>query len=143
MAIASFMTSNPMMVDMDDELSKVKKIFVQHHIHHLLVTDQKKLVGVLTDRDLYKHLSPNVGTAKETHNDIVLLHKRAHQIMARDPIVASQDLTINEAVLMFHDHHISCLPIVDDAMIPIGILTWRDIIAILAKQYRRKLKVAK
>jgi len=123
---------------MDDDLSKVRDMFTQHNIHHLVVTDQHKIAGVLTDRDLYKHLSPTAGTAKETYTDITQLHKKAHLIMAREPVVASEDISINEAVLMFYDHHISCLPIVDQQMRPIGILTWHDIIAIFAKQYRQK-----
>ena len=60
--------------------------------------------------------------------------------MARDLITATEDLAINEAVLLFYDHNISCLPIVDEKNQPIGIVTWRDIIKVLALQYRRKTK---
>jgi len=42
----------------------------------------------------------------------------------------------------FHDNHISCLPIVDEDNKPIGIITWRDIIKIIALQYRQKLKTS-
>ena len=58
--------------------------------------------------------------------------------MARDLITATEDVTINEAVLLFYDHNISCLPIIDEHKRPIGIITWRDIIKVLALQYRRK-----
>lgn len=138
MAIDAFMTTKLRMVDIDDQLTVVKQLFEQHPIHHLLVTENKKLVGVITDRDLYKHLSPTLGTSKETHTDISQAHKKVHLIMAKEPISAKADISVNDAVLMFYDHHISCLPIVDDNKHPIGIITWHDIIAIMAKQYRRR-----
>jgi acetoin utilization protein AcuB len=138
MSISAYMSKDLLMVDMDDELSKVKSIFEQHPIHHLIVTENNKLVGVLTDRDLYKHLSPNLGTAKETHTDISQAHKKVHLIMTREPVSASEDISLTEAALKFYDHHLSCLPIVDSNNIPIGILTWHDIIALFAKQYRQK-----
>lgn len=124
----------------DDSLYKAKKIFDQHKIHHILITHNKVLTGVITDRDLYKHLSPAIGTAKETHKDIAALQKKVHLIMSRNLVTAKEDLSLNEAVLLFYDNHISCLPIVDDKLQTIGIITWRDILKILALQYRKKQK---
>ncbi len=140
MTLKNFISKKLISVDMDDELTKVKALFNKHPIHHLLVTENKALVGIITDRDLYMHLSPNIGTRKETHADAALLRQRAHQIMSKKTITASPTMGIYEAILKFHDHHISCLPIVDEKNIPIGIITWRDILAILAKQYRQKAK---
>jgi len=140
MALKNFISKKLISVDMDDELTKVKAVFSEHNIHHLLVTEDKILVGIITDRDLYMHLSPNIGTRKETHADAALLRQRAHQIMSRNLITASPSMGIYDAILKFHDHHISCIPIVDENNAPIGIITWRDIVAILAKQYRQKSK---
>jgi acetoin utilization protein AcuB len=44
---------------------------------------------------------------------------------------------------MFHDNHLSCLPIVNDEMQPIGIISWRDILKVIARQYRNKLAANK
>ncbi len=140
MSLKNIMSQNLITVEMDDDLNKVQDLFNQHNIHHILVTDAKKLVGVLTDCDLYKHLSPNIGTRKETHADISLLHQKAHQIMCRKLITASSSMGIYDAILKLHDHHISCLPIIDSDNKPIGIITWRDILAIIAKQHRQRMK---
>jgi acetoin utilization protein AcuB len=104
------------------------------------VTEEKKLVGIITDRDLYKHLSPNIGTRKESHADIALLRQKAHQIMSRTLITATPEMTIKEAVIIFDNNHISCLPITNDNNEPIGIITWRDILAILALSYKKSKK---
>lgn len=139
MSISSFMTKEIIALEMDDDLEKAKAIFENHHIHHILIKDDKELTGIITDRDLHKHLSPRIGTSKETARDVSLLKKKIHLIMSRDVITATVDVTLNEAVLLFYDNHISCLPIVDENFHAIGIITWRDIIKIIALQYRQKL----
>jgi len=143
MSVANVMSQELITLDLDDDLSKAKEAFESHNIHHILITDNKELVGVITDRDLYKHLSPAIGTRKETHNDAILLQKKIHLIMSRNLVTAKVSISLNEAVLLFHDNHISCLPIVDKDFRPIGVITWRDILKILARQYRQKLKNAK
>ena len=133
------MSKSLVTLDLDDDLEKAKSLFDKHNIHHILIIENKELVGIITDRDLHKHLSPNIGTRQESFSDTALLQKKIHLIMSRDLIVAPESITLNEAVLLFHDNHISCLPIVSKNMKPIGIITWRDILKVLAIQYRQRL----
>lgn len=139
MSLIKVMSTNLITLEMDDDLGKAKAIFDQHKIHHILVLNDKELVGVITDRDIYKHLSPTIGTKKETPRDHSLLHKKLHLVMNRNLTTTSEDASLNEAVLLFHDNHISCLPVVNDKMEPIGIISWRDILKVIALQYRHKL----
>jgi acetoin utilization protein AcuB len=140
MSIAQVMSQKLITLDLDDKLSEAKRIFETNKIHHILITEKGRLSGIITDRDLYKHLSPAIGTSKETHKDIALLNKKINLIMSRDLVTAEEALSLNESVLLFHDNHISCIPIVNDQFKPIGIITWRDILKVLALQYRNKLK---
>jgi len=140
MSIANLMSKQLITLDMDDDLSDAKHVLNENNIHHILVLDDKKLAGVITDRDLYKHLSPSVGTHKETPRDASLLNKKVHLIMSRELVTASMNTTLNEAVLLFHDNHVSCLPIINDEGEPLGIITWRDILRLIAIQYRQKHK---
>jgi acetoin utilization protein AcuB len=103
------------------------------------VLNNRELVGIITDRDMFKHLSPSVGTRKESAKDTLLLNKKIHLIMSRNLVTALEDMSLNEAALLFHDNHISCLPIVNSRFEPTGIITWRDIIKIIALQYKDKL----
>lgn len=125
---------------MDSTLSEAKEVFEKQKIHHLLITDDEGLLaGVMTDRDLYKNLSPTIGTSQETHRDTALMQKKLHQIMARNLITSQAEQSLNEAVLLFYDNNISCLPIVNEQNKAIGIITWRDILKVLALQYRKKI----
>jgi len=140
MKIENLMSKKLITLSMDATLSKAKEIFENKKIHHLLITDDDGLLaGVMTDRDLYKHLSPTVGTNQETHRDTALMQKKLHQIMARNLITSQAQQSLNEAVLLFYDNHISCLPIIDEQNKAIGIITWRDILKVLALQYRKKI----
>jgi acetoin utilization protein AcuB len=140
MLIAKLMSKSLVTLYLDDDLNKARAIFNQHRIHHILILDDDdKLAGIITDRDLFMHLSPTVGTNKESHKDVSLSQKKIHQIMARELVTATQTQSLHEAVLLFHDHHISCLPILTKENKPIGIITWRDILKVIALQYRKKL----
>ncbi|WP_085299063.1 CBS domain-containing protein [Cognaticolwellia mytili] len=143
MAISQIMRRDLVTLDMDSTLSDAKSLFELHDMHHILITDNGKLTGVINDRDLLQHLSPTIGTRKESPQDSFILNKKIHLIMCRDVISASDEITLNEAVLMFYDHKISCIPVISKEEKPIGIVTWRDIIKIIAVQYRRKAQVTK
>jgi acetoin utilization protein AcuB len=111
----------------------VKEIFDTVNFHHLLVLDEnKKLGGIVSDRDLLRALSPYVGSAAETARDLATLNKRVHQIMTRHPITLRPESGISEAVNLLLMHGISCIPIVDDKLKPVGIVSWRDLLKSLA-----------
>jgi len=118
-------------VEMDDSLRMVKEIFDNTRFHHLLVIESGKLFGVISDRDFLKALSPRVGTVGETASDAASLNKRVHQIMTREPVVLGQNAGIFDAIKIFNNHNISCIPVVDDGFKPVGIISWRDILKAL------------
>jgi acetoin utilization protein AcuB len=136
MDVGSIMTTRVVSVEMDDRLDVVKKIFDMLKFHHLLVVDDRKILkGVVSDRDLLKALSPYVGSVAENARDIATLNKRVHQIMSRNLITLQPRASIAEAIKLFLDHRISCIPVVDAALKPVGILSWRDVLkALLAAQ---------
>ncbi|MGC2032480.1 MAG: CBS domain-containing protein [Steroidobacteraceae bacterium] len=133
MAMGDIMTVPVVTVDMDDRLERVKEIFDAKGFHHLLVTDEnKKLSGIVSDRDLLRALSPYVGSVAETTRDLATLNKRVHQIMTRRPLTLRPQSGIAEAVNLLLTRRISCIPIVDDDFKPVGIVSWRDLLKSLA-----------
>lgn len=136
MKVNHIMSKNVVTVGMDDTLGKVKNIFSSNMFHHLLVVEDKQLYGIVSDRDLLKSLSPRIDTAAETIKDLAYLNKKVHQIMTRSPIVLNENAKVTEAIALFNQYKISCIPITDDDSIPVGILTWRDVMRVLIKQKR-------
>ena len=127
MKIKLLMSTNIVTVEMDDRLSTVKEIFDNTKFHHLLVVDGSKLFGVISDRDLFKSLSPNVDTIAATDKDLASLNKKVHQIMTRNLITLHESSSVKDAVELFNNHKISCIPVINTNHEPVGMLSWRDI----------------
>lgn len=122
------MSDSVVTVEMDDTLRIVKEIFDKANFHHLLVVESKKLVGVLSQVDLYKSLSPNIGAINESVSDAASLNKKVHQIMTRKPYTLNVGDNVYDAIDVFNKNSISCIPIIDNENKPVGIISWRDIL---------------
>ena len=130
-SVKEIMSARVVTVMLDDKLSLVKEIFEHSKFHHLLAIEDGKLFGVVSDRDLFKALSPNIGTLTETHKDTATLNKRVHQIMTRKPVALLENATIGDAIDLFNVHGVSCIPVVDSTGRPVGIVSWRDVLRTL------------
>ena len=94
--------------------------------------------SIISDRDLLKALSPNIGTAAESVRDAATLNKKVHQIMSRNVISLLPSTPIYQVISTFIQHNISCIPIIDIDGKLVGILTWRDIFRVLEAHHREK-----
>jgi len=131
MNVGSIMSTKLVTVQLDDKLSLVKEIFDTVKFHHLLAVEDGQLYGVVSDRDLLRALSPYIGSTVESARDLATLNKRVHQIMTRKPVTLRPEASVADAIALFLAHGISCIPIVDADMRPVGILSWRDILRTL------------
>lgn len=129
--VRGVMTTRVVSVEFDDRLSVVKEIFDRLKFHHLLVVENGRLQGVVSDRDLLRALSPFIGTLAETNRDINTLERRVHQIMTRKLVTLTPEASVRDAIDVFLTHGISCLPVVDAQNRPVGIVTWRDVLRAL------------
>ena len=137
MILESIMTRPVVTVELDDSLRAIKELLDVAPFHHLLVQEDGILYGVITDRDLYKALSPNLGTPLESPRDTATLNKRAHQIMTRKPWTLSRSADVFEAIHLFNHRGIACIPIVDADNRIEGIVTTRDIFRLLEANRHR------
>ena len=128
MNVKQIMSARVVTVELDDKLAILKELFENLKFHHVLVVEDDNLLGVVSDRDLFKALSPNIGTLTESYRDAATLNKRVHQIITRRPVVLNESATIDDAIDLFNTHNISCIPVVDDGNRPVGIVSWRDIL---------------
>ncbi|MFT6992398.1 MAG: acetoin utilization protein AcuB [Paraglaciecola sp.] len=143
MLIEKIMTKPVVTVTLDDTLRLVKHTFDNAKFHHLLVVEEGKLYGVISDRDLLKSISPFIGTVQETVHDKFTLNKKAHQIMSRKPITLTPSADVYEAISLFNQYSISCIPIVNEKGAPVGIVSWRDILRTIEVNHNKKHGKAK
>ncbi|REG85136.1 CBS domain-containing protein [Marinomonas pollencensis] len=115
-------------VDIDARLPEVKALMEQNSFHHLPVTEEGLLVGIISDRDLLRTISPFIDSLSEQPRDLETLNHAAHQVMTRQPITAKASSPISEIVTWMKHVDISCVPVVDEENHLLGMITWRDLI---------------
>jgi acetoin utilization protein AcuB len=143
MLVERIMSKPVVTVRLDDTLSVVQHIFENAKFHHLLVVEEGTLYGVISDRDLLKSISPFIGTLQEKAIDKFTLNKKVHQIMSRKPVTLTLLADVYEAISLFNQHIISCIPIVNEKGAPVGIVSWRDILRTIEINRNKKLSKAK
>ena len=134
MKVEDIMNRDVVTVGLDERLKTVQELFNEQKFHHVLVVEENVLVGVVSDRDILKQLSPFLSTAAERSQDRSTLDKKIHQIMTREPIAVNKETTIEEAGEIFVKKNISCLPILSGEKEIIGIITLKDLLKSLIVQ---------
>jgi acetoin utilization protein AcuB len=109
-------------------LEELCNIFKQVPYHHLLVAQERELLGIISDRDVLRTSSPFINTERATAQDQALLQTKAQEIMSTALITVRPDTLIDTAVILLLEHSISCLPVVSNAEAIEGILTWKDML---------------
>ncbi len=128
MSIQTLMTHNVVTVSMDDTIEEARRIFERRGFHHLVVEENGQIVGVISDRDLLKNLSPFIERLDERSQDRRLLQRHVHQIMTRELVFVTPEASIIDAALLMLSEKVSCLPVVDGCMRCVGIVTSRDML---------------
>jgi len=130
MNVSEVMTKKVVKVEMDDRLTLVKEILDSAPFHHLLVVEDNRLQGVISERDLLRCLSPFLGTKAESAKDINTIKQRAHQVMTRSPLTIKSSVNVRDALTLMLEHTVGCLPVVDNEEI-VGIFTLHDGLRVL------------
>ena len=91
MNVNEIMTAKVITIGMDDTLGQIQKLFGKHKFHHVLIVEDEELIGIISDRDVLKEISPYINTLSEDSRARKTLTKKAHQIMARNPITVEPD----------------------------------------------------
>jgi acetoin utilization protein AcuB len=127
------MTKKVFKVRMDDTIGTIREIFENVKFHHLLVVDGKQLVGVISDRDVLKAISPFLDTLSEHTYDLATLNRKAHQIMAHKPVTVYKGMSVKMAANILLNNNISCIPVISPEGNIEGIVTWKDILRYYVK----------
>jgi len=128
MNVDSIVTRKVFTVNMDDSVGTVRQLLEAVAFHHLLVMNRDKLVGILSDRDVLRAVSPFSGTEIAQFRDDALLNKRVHQIMTRNPVTVTLETPVVVATQVMLGEGFSCLPVVNGNGALEGLITFRDLL---------------
>lgn len=109
----SGMISDPITVAPDQKISEAQQIMVKYGISGLPVTQNGRLVGILTNRDLRFEKK---------------LDRTVSEVMTKDKLVTVKPgVDLDEAKEILHQHRIEKLLVVDDQFQLKGLITVKDI----------------
>ena len=117
MRVADRMTPNPSVVRLGDSLAVARLIMQTERFRHLPVVERKRVLGVITDRDVRQHAA---------HLDETLVES----VMTADPVTVSPDTTVEEAASLMLVRSIGCLPVAQNGGL-VGIITTTDLLRAL------------
>ncbi len=101
----------------------------QKRIHHLAVTRGRRVVGVVSERDL-KSL------------DSVRRDFRVEDVMVSPAITATPQMTIRQAANLLRGRSLGCLPVMKDGRL-VGILTTTDLLELIGRGAERPVAKGK
>lgn len=130
MKVEEFMTANPVTLSEGDDLAKVQQLFDSEPFHHLLVEENAAITGVISDRDVLRVLNDYVKVEGVSQSLEKLNQMKVVDFMSPKVVTVGPDTDINTASILLLEHNFSCLPVVNDNMGILGIVTWKDILKI-------------
>lgn len=131
MYIGRIMHTDLITVSPETTLVQAKELLEEKKIDHLLVVNsKKKLVGIVSDRDLKQYWA-SPATSLSTHELNYLLQKvLVSMVMIKAVVTVPVNTTIERAALVMQQHRISALPVMENDELA-GIITSTDVMGVL------------
>ena len=131
--VADVMTREVRTLGPNDQLALADELMKQGRFRHVVVVDDGRVVGVLSQRDIFHGaLAWSLGYGRKAHEQL-LAASSVKNVMASHVVTVDQAAPLAEAAALLREHKIGCLPVVaGDALV--GILTEGDFLALLARR---------
>ena len=110
---------SPVSVDVETSITVAAQIMTNQKVSSLLVTQEDKLIGIITDRDLRSRV---VAASLDIHLPV-------SHIMTPNPAQIMGNRTLFDALALMTERNIHHLPVIDQqTLVPLGMVTASDII---------------
>jgi acetoin utilization protein AcuB len=127
MLVQNWMSSKVITVDHEVSIMKASKLMKQNGIQHLPVLKDKRIIGILSDRDL-KEAQPSDATTLDIYELYYLLDElKVRRVMSPNLFTIGSGESVEKAAATMLKHNISALPVVDSQGELQGIITKGDV----------------
>ncbi len=144
------MTKNVKFLTLNSTIEESLKFMNDNKVRHIPVIDsptgreERRLVGIVSQRDIFRQISPYLGEIGELDSDSKALKLPLTNIITRNPVHIEFDTPITEAIKTMIDNRISVLPVLSAQQLT-GIITTADILRLFVTinaicQLCRKMK---
>jgi CBS domain-containing membrane protein len=131
MKVRELMSTDVFTVGRNDQLTIADDIMKMKRLRHLPVVEEGRLVGIVTQRDLFHaalSTALNFGekAQKEFLKTVVVKEVMTDEVLTIDP-----GADVKEAARLMIEHKIGCLPVVENGKL-VGLVTETDLLRIVA-----------
>ena len=116
--VADIMTKPVVISSPEEGVSGIASSMLQHDIGSVVIMDDHKIVGILTERDFIR-IVEKVG--------MLLKEDMAKHFMAKPVITIQSDASIPDAINLMQTNHIRHLIVLDKSLKMVGMISSRDI----------------
>ena len=127
LTVRDVMTQRVYRVSPDDSVRAVLSLVRQHHLRAIpVVSDEREVLGMVTDRELLRHFLP--GVQRQTESSTAELRSlRVRDVMSRSVICVSEDQALAEVASIMVSKDLERLPVTNEGKLT-GFLTRGDIL---------------
>ncbi|HOI39659.1 MAG TPA: CBS domain-containing protein [Methanobacterium sp.] len=138
MKIEDVMNEEVILVEENEQVSHARNLMLKHGYSRILVVDQEgKPVGILTEKDLIRKMRANGPQWKRRTIDKISIRR----VMTSHPVTITPFRELREAVELMIKNNISSLPVADDDEV-VGIITKTDLMDFYSQKFANKWKVS-
>ena len=123
MQIKNLMSEDLITIDKDQNLSDALKLLRKHNVSRLPVTNNKELVGIISERDI----ADKLGSSKYESMPASRLH--ISSVMVKDVITVPSIMQLDEVAGIMLEKGIGSVPVMDDDKM-IGIVSKADFVTL-------------
>ena len=120
------MTREIITVSADDDIAHMLASMNDFSIRHLPVVEGKRLVGLVSQRDLL-HAASSFLSDKQIVRD-ALIGTKVSRIMQKELLTVGPDEALTEVANLMYEAKVGCLPVVDAEGSLLGVITEADFI---------------
>ena len=125
-SIDAIMSTNLITVPPSATMAEARTLMQVNRIHHLPVTEEGSLVGLVTLTDV---LAATDSFLRDESNRIHANEIIIAEVMVNDVATVDINASLRQAALFLEKHKIGCLPVMDDNDL-VGIITDTDFVAV-------------
>ena len=114
---------------------EARQRMVGERIRHLVVVDDARVVGIVTDRDIRLNLPSPATSLSVWEINFLLAKLTVGGVMSTSVLVVDPERPIADAARIMMEHKIGALPVVDEGRL-VGIVTESDFVRALAGAVR-------
>lgn len=125
--VREVMMKGPVTLQSGDILDLANDVMTLGRIRHLPILDNGKVVGVLSQRNLFHSALVTALGIRPKERKELLKAIRVNEVMSAPVITVSPDARLKEAARMMMEKKIGCLPVVENDTL-MGLLTESDML---------------